>query len=495
MRFFLLFLVCIFGVVLLACQADGQETQGPSQDPKTPAAEKPDDTPQGSVKQSPLKTYYLRRKDGSLVPYFTIPFEEFDEMYKLYQGISAPDRPPRFILRDISITGFVKDDLATLNCSFQIFTKADGWVRVPIGMNELILRESSTESPASQFIMEFDKGGDGYVCRIQGKQNQKHTVKLTMLAKVQKAGDRRQFSFATAHSSESNFELIVPEPKIESLFEGRGVDDVQAIANGKSKLTVIGLGGEVRIAWRPKTESVAKARAFLQVASEVLVTVDRQRIVYQAEFQVESFRTPFDSFLVRVPRDLKVNELADDQRGYRIKVLAQDDPRFAKHARKSQLVEVLLNQTKTSTKRILLVGERARGGNPNSPITISGFEVLDAILHSGEFNLSVVQPDSTVHWELPSGLTPLESIPDRLRRSNVLARFAFYGADPWTLRVTVAEKTKTLRIEPTYFFLIQPDRVVLSAELKCRLAGASVKNLEVHLPGWTINDVGPSQWV
>src|SRR5687767_1503812 len=102
--------------------AERASAQAPVAEPakapaERPAPSEPEPAAEG-VREAKPETFYLIDKDGKLVPFFNIPFEEFQRLYLLDRKLKAPALPPRFSLQQMTASGTVEVTSATLDVTF-----------------------------------------------------------------------------------------------------------------------------------------------------------------------------------------------------------------------------------------------------------------------------------------------------------------------------------------------------------------------------------------
>ena len=107
-------------------------------------------------------TYYLKDKQGNLqaVPNFTL--EDFEELYKLKHQLGQGDPRPRYVLQQMLATGSVNAaGQAELNIQFRILVNEDQWTRIPLRLDQAVLRETAQYQGPGEHILNFE--GDGGV--------------------------------------------------------------------------------------------------------------------------------------------------------------------------------------------------------------------------------------------------------------------------------------------------------------------------------------------
>ena len=81
-----------------------------------------------------------------------------------------------------------------------------------------------------------------------------------------------------------------------------------------------------------------------------------------------------------------------------------------------------------------------------------------------------------------------------MRHKDVSAGFEYF-AQPCSLTARLVPKRTRINVEPECLLLVDGDRVRLDAKLKYTVRGAKTFALDVALPGWQVDDVGPDNLV
>ena len=113
--------------------------------------------------------YYLKDKDGNLQPVPGFRFEDFEQMFreKLNRGSM-----PRYSLQALTIEGTAKTALAETKATFRILVRDDDWVRVPLRLDQAILRGPVEYKGPGQHLLHYENEGGGYVAWIRGGAGQ-----------------------------------------------------------------------------------------------------------------------------------------------------------------------------------------------------------------------------------------------------------------------------------------------------------------------------------
>jgi len=467
---------------LLAAQ-DG--TTHTAAEPAKPGADETAAPPQPKVEEAEPALYWLKDKQGALVPVPGFSFENFERLYKLEKQLAGQGQPPRFSLQDVSVTGTAGAEHAdvTVNCRVQL--REDRWVRVPLRFDQAVLREPAGYKGPGEQDLQFEADGEGYVSWIRGQANQQHELTLKMLVPLVVAGDETRLKLLIPRATRSELKLKVPVGgAVGKVSEGAILSETKALGNNGTEFTVSGLGGDFELTWRKTGGRVAESPTVLEASGAVLARIDRRSVESEATLSVRSYGAPFERFRVRLPPGAKL--VAGSPSRYTVKEVEEG----AAAGGQQDLVEVhLANKTSGPVEVRLNTHRPHTDGKPDQWVDLAGFEVEGAKRQWG--TIAVAAPgDWQVLWGSSDGLRQTDQLPDALPREDVVAGYDYF-AQPYALSARLVPKRTRINVEPDYRLRVEADRVQLRATLKYTIRGAKVATLQVALPGWERVEPGP----
>ena len=129
---------------LAGCSPAGGHALAPQPEKPQAAAEveKPraEELPATRIEESKPAVYYLPDKQGNLQPVLDFKYQDFEELYKLKNQLGRHDEPPRYSVQRMTATGTASEEYAELSLQFQILVRDDDWVRVPLRLDQGLLR-------------------------------------------------------------------------------------------------------------------------------------------------------------------------------------------------------------------------------------------------------------------------------------------------------------------------------------------------------------------
>ncbi|MEM7313335.1 MAG: hypothetical protein AAF497_09310, partial [Planctomycetota bacterium] len=122
-----------------------------------------------------------------------------------------------------------------------------------------------------------------------------------------------------------------------------------------------------------------------------------------------------------------------------------------------------------------------------------GFEVTDAVRHSGKVSL-VADGDWLVRWDEQTNLRRIAVDNQTLAPGKLTAAFQYYR-QPSALPITIKPKETRVIVDPVYFFDVREDAVEMTADLNFKIRGAPASFLNIDLEGWEVIDVGDASLI
>src|SRR5271157_3943467 len=276
--------------------------------PRTPDRDAPSSTEASGVSPRRIEEthpsiYYLKDKQGNLqaVPNFTL--EDFEELYKLKHQLVQGNQRPRYSLQEMSATGAVNTaGQAELSVQFRILVREDQWTRIPLRLNQAVLRETAQYQGSSEHFLSFEGEGDGYVAWVRGAAGQQHQITLKMLVPLTVIGQETRLRLLTPRATTSQIKLKVPFAKaIARVSEGATLQ-TSVGDNKETELAVVGLNGDFELSWYSPDAAPGRAAA-LEAIGNIAARLDGRGVETEATFSVRSYGEPFDRFRIRLPPD------------------------------------------------------------------------------------------------------------------------------------------------------------------------------------------------
>lgn len=462
-------------------QGGSAKAQDPTSEPQTSSSSPGESMPR--VRERELKTYYLEREDGSLKAFFNIPYEKWDELYKLYNGLQDPDQPPRFLLRNLSLTGDVKGDFAFLTVSAKAVVQADGWVRIPLRLNQALLLTGAVENENANDLLEFDQDS-GLIWRVKGKAGQQHSLNVNICAKLRRLGPQAHLELSVPKATASRLQLTVPQSDIEASANENAFRLTTAAAKqNRSQINVDGIGGQLHLVWQ-KRQQQPKPNSLFSAKADVYIRFESQRqLNAEAAIRLDVTAGEVKSVIVQLPP--KMRRTTVEQPGVEVKLLSSSDPRLKDARSDCQYLEITLQHPSADPIDLRLSGHRTlESSEVGQFVDVSGFRILNALSQSGNLSLAA-DSQWAFQWSHDSAVEQVEAVSDTRLRPGVAATF-LYSSQPYAFRVKISRKERRIHVEPRYELTVKPNQILLEGVVSYRSRGAETQAVTLDLSGWEL---------
>lgn len=434
--------------------------------------------------------YYLRDKEGKLVPVPDFTYEDFKRLYDLDRKLIDAAAPPRYVLSSVSIVGKVENDQARLQIQVRVTTKAEGWVSIPLRLSGAVLRDQPKYDGAGKVLVEYHRERDGYVVWLQESDAKPHLLSLDTVVPIRKNGGTRRLAFAAPNAAVSDLRLTVPGKRIAAtVSEGAGLLGVAPTGADASEIQVAGVGGDFQLTWLDAPAESAGVPATVEATSAIMVRIEGpRRLTSEARLKVRSYGIPLTTFRVKLPAGLEWFPL--NEAGYRVNLVETlrepDKPPVS-------VVEVTLeNKLGFLAEVRLRAVTPAREAVTEERLESLGFDVVGAVRQFGQVDF-VVDGDWAVTWPERQNVQQVE-VPDALRQQRVVARFEYFR-QPCSLTVLVQPRKTRINVEPEYTVHVGPQALRLVAVLRYRVRGPNADRVQLDLAGWKLDQLQPEALV
>ncbi|MGO8744561.1 MAG: hypothetical protein ACLQNE_01100 [Thermoguttaceae bacterium] len=446
----------------------------------------PSVAPAKSLQESGPPLYYLKDKEGNLQPVPGFRFEDFEQMFreKLNRGAM-----PRYSLQALKIEGTVKAALAEAKVTFRILVRDEDWVRVPLRLDQAILRGPAQYKGPGQHLLHFENEGGGYVAWIRGAAGQEHQLTLDLLVPLSTIGDETTLKLHAPRATESELKLTVPTAgAVGEVSEGATLLTPSTSGETGTLLTALGIAGDFELHWRRAAGRPALAHAALEADGTMAAKVDVHGIAFDAKLVVRSFGGPFESFRVRLPQGAQLSPKSTV--AYSVLPVAASGPT----GESWKIVEVRLPRPTSGPVEVQLASTLSyESGTPAGWCDLAGYEVVDAVRQSGHIAITADR-----QWRVllrPNrGVRQIDELPEPLPSEGLVAAFEYF-VQPYSLAVRVVPRDTHVSVDPEYLFLVGAGRVSMQARLRYAVRTAKVRTLDMELPQWQLDEVGPENLV
>ena len=422
---------------------------------------------------------YLLDKNGQLIRVLNYSYEDFTRALDVMRGFRALAAPP-YTLQSQKLTGNANSTTADLKIELKILLHTDKQVRIPLGLNQAVLRDWKYEGDGELFF-NFEEGGDGYVSWIRGTPEKEHTLIMDIGFPVVKLGGETALRLGMPPSITSELTLDVNVPNAVGRIAENDTREIKTrnFATGTTQFFLNGMHGDFKLAWRPADSPAPTTPTLLTATSTLLVRIDGPSIQTDARLNVSSSGGDLESFSVRLPPGAKL--IPGVHVGFELNSLPNQSAEEI--AQRGEVLNIKLNQKTSDPVEIRLRTEQSRSGKAVlKGVNLAGFEVLNAARQWGYVAVEVIG-DWQVQWGKLQDVRRIEKLPEFPALNDPIASFEFFG-QPFVLTALISPRTTRVRVEPEYVLAVGPQQVSLDARLKYNIRGASEFALVVNVPGW-----------
>jgi hypothetical protein len=454
---------------------------------KSPAAE-PASPPQ-KIEESFPSIFYLKDEHGNLqaVPNFTL--KDFEDLYKLKHQLVQGDPRPRYSLQQMLASGTINSaGQAELTVQFRIVVREDQWTRIPLRLDQGVLREPAQYQGPGENLLSFEGEGEGYVAWLRGPAGQTHQLTLKLLVPLTSTGQESRLKLLAPRTTASELKLTVPYVHaVARVSEGATLQAPRG-NDKETELIAVGLNGDFELSWHPPGYSPGKPAA-LEAFGSILSRLDGRGVETDATFSVRSFGEAFDRFHIRLPPD---SELVPGKGGGYTLAMVDGTSSPAAPGR-PRTVEVQLARRTTGPVEIRFTTKRAVDPTRGDRwLELAGFEIPEAARQSGTIAVSVAG-DWQVLWGSSRGVRQIDP-PETMRQKEVVSAYEYFAL-PSSMMARLVQRKTRINVDPEYVILVDSDQVRMEAKLRYTVRGAKVSAVSLAMPDWQIDDIGPESVV
>ncbi len=440
------------------------------------------------VRDMGLETHYLEDATGKLVPVPSLPYEEFLRLYELDRQLKNPSIPPRFSLERMTLDVVAEDQQARVTAEFDVKLLGDGLCAIPLRFAGAILSGPAEHQGAGTQVLESAGSEGGFISWIRGEADQTHVIKLSLVCPVTRVGPESRLSLSLPRATASSLRLVVPDLGAQATIPAPArLVDQRNLPDKRTEFRAIGVVGETQLAWVNSQVPVATKPLLIEANGVIQIRVKGPgAATSEARLRLTSFGRRMDTVKIRLPVGSKPIDVEDPK--YKLEFV---EPLNAS-AGDAPIVVVKFTEPTEGPIEVRVAAEQSRPlETSNAPMDVLGFEVIDALRHSGVVSLSTIG-DWQVRWDDDDiNLSRLGMPPASLAGENMVAAFEYYQ-QPSRLPIRVQRKQTRVSVEPTYLFDVGSSLAKLTAIFDVRVRGSAASFLRVDLDGWEVIGVADS---
>ena len=426
--------------------------------------------------------YLLPDNDGNLRKILGFSYDDFLNAWQSQRGASAL-AAPRFVIDGWNVAGAVEGTHAQIRVELEITPRKPGWVDVPIQLPEFIIQQVQFVGKRNGECVVYDGDRHGYVVWLSGEAGQKRQVVIEGLIRLVQNADREGVELHLPRATTSEFSLVVPDGAEAIETTAALAREIVAAESGPVEVKLLGQANPMQLSWTPTKEAAGGQSVLVEVEGQTTVRVDRRRITYEANLQINSFGKPLEQFQLRLPPGARLasSRLNSDYRIVDLPGSTGTDDR--------RMVEIRSAAPRTEPWSVQISAERPlKSFSGAAECEIGGFEVVDAFPQSGTIALEVddsLQAYFDIHGDLDQISVPASAASSE--GSAILGRFR-YSRFPWQLVVNTSQRQRRVTVKPQHAITFNSESAFLDVQYDYELTGAKVFSLRIDLQGWRLTD-------
>lgn len=475
------------GIVPVNAVQSGPVTSGPSRPNDSGDSGASAKAANGSTTPRPLALgagdfLYLPDATGRLVP---VPADT-----DLQQFLEWKNRPreisdePQFSIPQLTLEGRASLDRALLTVTMQVKLWGEDWVRVPLRLDEGILRSTThtppenarkEASPISSASADFDRER-GYRWWLRGAGV--HTLKFGLLVPVRRsAGTRRlQLRLPEAAASSLKLDLALPMSRVLLPPNENVLLQARPNGNGRTALTAFGLGTQLDVNWQ-ELPNPKQVRTVLEAETNLRVELSEETVLLRVGQLIEAVQGNATSADIWLPPGFTVSQLKVNGERGQVVESEEDKPvtvTFPEGTTGPVRLDWTLQAPLPTSRRFL----------------ISGFQVDGALRQSGEISLAAYDGYRIVKR---SG-TDVHRISATSQASprDTVSAWRFWK-QPFQLELELQAIEPVFAVRPLLFTGIGATEIQLAGVFEIEMFRGLVSSLQFRWPGmtaqgWTIDE-------
>lgn len=389
----------------------------------------------------------------------------------------------------MELDGHVEADFAQMRAKLRIqINHKDGWVRVPVRLDEAVLQTIKHSGPGDAFYQQSEST-TGHDWWMHGNGLHELTVECIVPTKRQGTSQRLQLQLPPSAIATLKLRLSQVTAAVRgadgAVVRTRSVDD-PATGRKVTDIDASGFGARLDLAWEAES-SVSSTESVLEVATNIFVSlVDGEAATQEVTQRVQALQGNFEELRVRLPGGCELLRFdAAEITGYRV------DPTDA------NLVIVKLKRLTTGPVDLRWT-VRSKSSGVEAQFVLDGFEVERARIQTGQIAVGLVgdfrltkksSDDRFVQRINLSDLSP------SLRRSEVASAYRILN-QPYRLVLALEKVEPLVSVEPWQFLSPSADHLDLENVYLLNIRRGGVSELVMRWAGdsgddWSVVRVDP----
>ena len=409
-----------------------------------------------------------------------LPYEDFLDLWdRAYPDREPPEHgpPASYTVGNVAYTGRVEGDSAVFDMRLEIECLKDEWIRAPIALSGVALRESRINNkpaalspdPRGGFALGLEKSGH-------------YVLTATLAAPVKKSSGSGKFSFKIPAVPTSRLRFTLPSSDLEA--EAIRCEGGQKVSqqNGQSVLAAdLGAVGELAVNWWPKAAVSANGiKPHVEARNRLRLHLQEGYLEARSQIGFKIARKPVDEVVVKIGRPLTAYSVSGEK--VRRWAAEADDP--------SRIRVVLAERVSGETSVSVLAGAPLEEAETAFalPLIAAG----DVWRESGTVTV-FRSPDLKAEIVPLRGLRRVQAATPAggdVPPGALLAAAFQYSRTPVSLQARVEPVLPKVSAVVDSLFAIDSDEATSSSHVKLEVKESALFETRIDLPSlWEVTDV------
>jgi len=425
-----------------------------------------------------------------------LPYKEFQRLWEAARGAPAEVRaaPVPYLISTARLTGKVGQQIAYLELELTVDILVDGWVEVPIGLGDVAVSKAAFDGDADvkpQPLLRVVKGEYRLVVKGKGRW----VLRLDFADQLASKPGLKTLGFRTPSAAITTLDLLIPEENVKVDVEPMlAATTTQVELEGKkaTKLQAfLGPAKEVKLAWKPKTETAADLEPVVISSQLQHIHVAEALISHDVTFTFDIRRRGVQSFTIQLPGSFRVISVeGPDISTWDIKAQPAVGAEGAVQTLQVKLFSPAQGSYALTVKMERFLTER------EVEIPLTPILTRQVLRRTGLIAITR-SPRRTVELRGLKNLARVDTgrLPQHLAERPGVMAYRFIAADyGGALALTAVDPRVT--INQLWALGVDADRLNLHGRLQYQVERAGVFQLSMELPEpWRIISIGPANVV
>lgn len=223
---------------------------------------------------------FLKNKDGMLIQYFNITFEEFERVYNALNSRKKLDSSDLFAIRTATVVAKVRSLSANLEVELNVVPNADDEIEIPIALDDLIFPR-----PDKRLIRREGK----FYVRFKGKAGEESTVKLQAVQKMKIRRGRKELKLDLPSAAFTTVQIHEIEPDMNFSADQEAISkSITPFFASGSSYEFSGLKESTVVSWSKTEKKALGMLGTISQGANISAIIEQNRIRYEASLSIRS---------------------------------------------------------------------------------------------------------------------------------------------------------------------------------------------------------------